>query len=119
MLWQPVTVGLAASRALDSLALGGLPMALVLMLRLLAAALGVAAGLALLRRRMGAVKLARAALVAAAATDLFVYLTPFAPSNRAPGETPVLIAVSLTYYAGWLLYLLRSRRVRAAFADSP
>jgi hypothetical protein len=116
MIWQPVSVGLTASRALGSIAIAGVPVAVLIGLRLLIAALGVAAGLALFRLRDGAVALAKTALVASLATDLFVYLTPYFPSNRAPGETPVFVGVSLAYHGGWLLYLSRSRRVRDAFA---
>jgi hypothetical protein len=116
--WQPVSVGLSASRALDSIALGGLPLALVLALRLLVAAVGMAAGLALFGLRAGALTLAKVALVVSAATDLFVYLTPYIPSNRAPGTTPLFVAASLTYHAVWLVYLSRSHRARAAFDNT-
>jgi hypothetical protein len=119
MVWQPITIGLTASRALNSLAIGGVPVALVMILRLLVAGLGIAAGLALLNRRAGAVNLARVVLALSAAADLFVYLTPYFPSNRAPGETPIVVAVSLIYYAAWIAYLSRSRRVRGTFADAP
>jgi hypothetical protein len=112
---HPVSVEFSASRALSSLALRGMPTALVLLLRLIVAAVGVAAGRALFGRRDGALKLARFALIAAAATDVFVYLTPYFPANRAPGEAPVLAALSLAYYSFWLIYLSRSRRVREAF----
>ena len=115
MVWQPITVGLTASRALDSIAIGGLPVLLVLILRLLVAGLGIAAGLALLNRRTGAVNLARIVLIVSAATDVFVYVTPYFPSNRAPGETPIVVTVSLLYYAVWIAYLSRSRRVRRTF----
>jgi hypothetical protein len=118
MVWQPMTVGLTASRALDAIAIGGLPVALVLILRLLAAGLGIAAGLALLNRRPGAVNLARVVLIASAATDVFVYMTPYFPSNRAPGETPIVVTVSLLYYAVWIAYLSRSRRVQRTFAGT-
>lgn len=117
MLVQPVNVGLTAARALDGLAVRGLPAVLVLLLRLLAAALGVGAGRSLLARRAGAVKLAKTALAAGAAADLVLYLTPYFPGNRAPGETPVLVAFSLTYYSGWWLYLSRSRRVSEALGS--
>jgi len=113
--WQPLNVGLSAARTLDSIALGGPPLVFALVLRLLVAAVGLAAGLALFGRHAGALTLARAALVMSAALDLFVSLTPYVPSNRAPGETPVFVAASLAYHAAWLLYLSRSRRVRAAF----
>jgi hypothetical protein len=117
LIWQPLNVGLTASRTLNSLALGGLPVALVLVLRLLVAGLGIAAALALLNRRTGAVNFARGALVVSAATDLFVELTPYTPLNRAPGETPVFVAASLIYYGAWLLYLSRSRRVRRTYGN--
>ena len=117
LVWHPIQIGLAASRALNSLGLGGVPLVLVMLARLLVAGLGVGAGLAILGRRVGAIGLATFALVASAAIDLFVYLTPYFPSNRAPGETPVFVIVSLTYHAAWLLYLSRSKRVRAIFAE--
>jgi len=49
--------------------------------------------------------------------DLFVYATPYAPSNRTPGTTPYFAAASLIFYGGWLAYLIRSRRVRATFGE--
>ena len=117
LVWQPLSVGFAVLSAFNSIALGGLPVVLVLILRVVVTGLGVAAGLALLNRHTGAVSLAKVVLVMSAATDLFVYLTPYAPNNRAPGETPIYIAVSLTYHAVWLAYLWRSRRVRRTFAN--
>ena len=118
LVWQPISTGLVASRMLDLLAIRGLPVALIVILRLLSTGFGVAAGLALLGRRPGAVGLARISLAASAATDLIVYLTPYFPSNRAPGETPVYVVVSLTYYGLWLGYLFRSKRVTATFRDA-
>ncbi|HEX3703693.1 MAG TPA: DUF2569 family protein [Vicinamibacterales bacterium] len=113
--WQPISLGLVASSVLDDLALRGLPLALVLLLRVVVTALGIAAGLALLGRRPGAPALAKASLLASAATDTFVYLTPYFPSNRMPGETPYYVAVALAYYAVWLAYLVWSKRVRNTF----
>jgi len=95
---------------------GGAPVALVLVLRLLVVALGVAAGRALQARRPGAVSLAKVALVVSAATDVFVYTTPYFPNNRLPGDTAYYIVASLAYHAAWLTYLFRSRRVRNTFA---
>jgi hypothetical protein len=115
LVWQPLSLGLVASNALDEIAIRGLPLALVLALRLVVAAIGIAAGLALLAKRPGAVALARASLVISAATDVFVYATPYFPSNRFPGDAPIFIAGSLAYYGLWLMYLFRSRRVRNTF----
>ena len=101
---------------LDALASGGLPAVLILLTRLIVTGFGIAAGLALLGRRPGAVTLAKVSLALSAATDVFVYTTPFFPSNRAPGETPVYIAVSVTYSIVWIVYLFRSKRVRETFS---
>jgi hypothetical protein len=115
LVWQPLSLGLVASRALDALPVRGLPLALVLVGRVLVTAVGIAAGLMLAGRRPGAVGMAKASLVLSAAADLFVYLTPYFPSNRMPGDTPLYVAGSLAYSAAWLLYLGRSRRVRNTF----
>ena len=118
LIWQPISTGLVASRLLGLLPVRGLPVALLVILRLLATGFGVAAGLALLGLRPGAVAMTRISLAASAATDLFIYLTPYFPSNRAPGETPVYVLISLTYHALWLAYLFRSKRVAATFRDT-
>lgn len=115
LVWHPLSLGLTASSVLDRLPVRGLPLALVLMLRLFVTALGIAAGLALLARRSAAVALAKTALVASAATDLFVYLTPFYPNNRLPGDTVWYVVVSLAYHGVWLAYVFRSTRVQNTY----
>ncbi len=115
LVWQPLNLALAASSVLDSLPIGGLPLALVLLARVLVTAFGIAAGLALLGRRSGAVGMAKISLALSAAVEVFVYSTPFFPNNRAPGETPILAVGALAYYAIWLMYLFRSARVRNTF----
>ena len=112
LIGQPASVGLATSNALGAIMASGLPAILVLVARLLVTSAGVAAGLALLGRRPAAVALARVSLLVSAVTDLFVYTTPYFPSNRAPGETPLYVLGSLTYYTAWLIYLQRSKRVK-------
>ena len=115
ILWQPVSLGLVGSSALNSLSVRGLPLALVLLGRIAVAAVGVAAGLALWRRRPGAVTLARASLLLSAAADVFVYSTPYFPNNRPPGDSTLILAASLMWYGIWLMYLWRSQRVRRTF----
>lgn len=115
LVWQPLSLGLVASSALDAIAVRGLPLALVLALRLVVAAFGIAAGIALAAGRPAAVTMAKASLVLSAAADLFVYLTPYFPSNRMPGDTPFYVAGSLAYSGAWLMYLVRSRRVHHTF----
>jgi hypothetical protein len=48
---------------------------------------------------------------------MFVYLTPYFPNNRLPGDTPFYVAGSLAYSGVWLMYLVRSRRVRNTFGE--
>ena len=114
-MWHPLNFALVAAGALDALPLRGTPLALVLAARLLVTAVGIAAGIALLARRPAAVTLAMAALVLSAGADLFVYTTSYMPSNRLPGDTIWYVAVSLLYHGIWLLYLVRSTRVRNTY----
>jgi uncharacterized protein DUF2569 len=115
LIWHPLNFAIAAASSLDALRLRGLPLALTLGGRLIVTALGIAAGLALLARRAGAATLAMAALAASAASDLVIYTTPYMPNNRLPGDTRWYIAGSLLYHAAWLLYLVRSARVRNTY----
>ena len=112
---HPLSLAVTASRAFNALLVRGAPVAIVLILRLAVVAFGVAAGRALQNLPPDAVALARAALLASAATDVFVYTTPYFPSNRFPGDTIFYVAASLAYHGAWLAYLARSRRVRATF----
>lgn len=116
LVGQPLSLGVMASSALDALPSRGLPLAIVLVVRVVVAGLGIGAGLALVGRRAGAVTLAKASLLMSAATDVFVYTTPYVPNNRLPGDTSLLVVASLAYYGVWLVYLVRSRRVRNTFS---
>ena len=104
---QPVSLGLIASNALSALQYRGLSLGLTLVLRVLVAGMGVAAGLELLTRREAALTLARWSLVAAAASDTLVYTTGFFPSNRFQGDTPLYVAGTLLFYGAWFAYLTR------------
>ena len=115
LVWQPLSLALVAAN-LDAVVVRGLPVALMLTGRLLVAAFGIAAGIALLGRRAAAVTMAKAALVLSAATDAFVYLTPYYPNNRLPGDEWIALAISVVYSAVWLGYLFRSKRVRNTYS---
>lgn len=115
LVWHPLNFAIAAAGALEALPLRGTPLALVLAARLLVTAAGIAAGIALLALRPAAVTLAIIALALSAAADLFVYTTSYMPSNRLPGDTIWYVALSLLYHGAWLLYLVRSARVRNTY----
>src|SRR6185503_15408361 len=114
---HPLGLAVTAPNALGAIGVRGAPVAIVLVVRLLVVAFGVAAGRALQHVRPGAVALAKTALLMSAATDVFVYTTPYYPNNRQPGDTPLYVAASLVYHGVWLAYLQRSRRVRAIVFD--
>jgi len=115
LVGQPLNLAIGAARALGALPMRGLPLALVVVGQLMVAGIGVGAGLALLGCRRGAATFAKWSLLLSAGMDLFVYTTPFLPNNRLPGTTPIFIVASLTYYAIWIAYLSRSKRVRNTF----
>jgi len=115
IVFHPLSLAVTASSVMNALFLRGAPVAIVLLLRLSVVALGVAAGRMLQNVRPGAVDVARVALLASAALDVFVYTTPYFPSNRMPGDTTFYVIASLAYHGAWIAYLARSKRVRATF----
>ena len=118
LVGQPINLAIAAARALGSLQMRGLPLALTMMGQLMVAGIGVGAGLALLGSRRGAATFAKGSLLLSAGMDLFVYSTRFVPNNRLPGTTPLFVIASLTYYAIWIAYLSRSKRVQNTFPNT-
>jgi len=115
VVFHPLSLAITASGALSALPARGTAVALILVLRLVVVGFGMAAGRALQTRQPGAVTLASAALAASAMTDVFVYTTPYFPSNRMPGDTTFYVIASLAYHGAWIAYLARSKRVRATF----
>jgi len=112
-VWEPVSFAASAAGSFNAIAVRGFPVVAVLVLRLGATAVCVAAGRALLDRRMSAPLLARIALVLSLAVTLFSAVTPFFPNNRLPGETAVYVVGTVAYYGAWLAYLSRSKQVAA------
>ncbi|MGH9140316.1 MAG: hypothetical protein ACRD2I_04135 [Vicinamibacterales bacterium] len=117
VVFHPLSLAITASGALSTLSVRGMSVALILILRLVVVGFGMAAGRALQTVQPGAVTLARAALFASAATDVFVYTTPYFPNNRPPGDTLYYVGASLAYHGAWLIYLFRSARVRNTYGS--
>ncbi len=115
IVWKPIRTGLVVSSALAALTLRGAPLGALIVVQVGVAAFGLASGLALIGRNGPALTMARMSLVAAAATDSFVYLTPYFPSNSLPGVERFQVVAGVLHAAGWLAYLARSRRVRNTF----
>jgi Ca2+/H+ antiporter len=118
VVFHPLSLAVTASGALGALSVRGTAVASILIFRLVVVGFGMAAGRALQHVQPGALTLAKAALLASAATDVFVYTTPYFPNNRVPGDTPLYVAATLAYHGAWLLYLARSERVRATYAHT-
>jgi hypothetical protein len=115
LVWQPINLALTMSGLVDELATRGAGLGIILLARLLAAGLGIAAGLALFQLKPGAVSIARASLVFSAIVDVAVYATPYSPGNRPPGDATIILVASLLYYGIWFAYLVRSKRVRSTY----
>ena len=116
-IWEPLSLGLLASAVLPHIL--DRPAALfVLALRVVVTGCGVAAGIALWRFRPHGVALAKIFLVLSALTVVLIYLTPFFPSNRMPGDAVPMATLLVGYNASWFWYLVRSRRVKELFAIS-
>jgi hypothetical protein len=111
-VWEPLQFAVAASTGIESVRVRGAAVAVILLVRGSVTAFGAAAGIAIVRRRQAAIRMTIAALVAAAAVDLFIELTPFFPTNRIPGDAPLYAAASALFYGAWVVYVMRSSRVR-------
>jgi hypothetical protein len=116
-LWQPLNLALVASSVLAALPSRGWPLALLLLARVIVTACGVAAAIAIYHRHSGAAAFAAFALLLSAGAELFVYSTPYFPSNRLPGDTPWYVAWSIATHGAWLAYLFRSDRVRRTLGN--
>ncbi len=114
-VWEPATLALLASSLVDQAMFRGGLFVIILAVRLLLVALGIAAALALWHERPFGVALAKLTLLLSAAMATFLALTPYFPNNLAPGLKLPALAGSLIYYGGWYAYLLGSRRVRNTF----
>jgi hypothetical protein len=115
IVWGPLQLALTVSNAISALEVRGLSLGLIIAVRVFVVAFGMAAGLALWSRRGPALTLARASILLSAATDVFVYLTPYFPNNRRPGDTPFYVAATLLYWTAWWCYLQFSREVRRIY----
>lgn len=112
---EPLTLAQEVSRLLPTIGMHGPAAIALLLLRVIVAAFGVAAGLAILGRQPSAAGMAKLAVVLLGIVSLVVVLTPILPTNRLPGTTGPIVVIIAVYYGGWFLYLCRSRRVRRTF----
>ena len=105
MIVEPIGLAFYASSIVPRVFDRGPWATVVLLARLAATALAVAAGVALWHERPGRLRLARLALVALATTIALSLLTAALPINRPPGTSLPLAVGLVVYYGAWLLYL--------------
>lgn len=115
-LWHPIIYGLSSSAAISAVSVRGVAVGIMIVARLAVVACGIGAGMALRSGSGIAVRFAITSLALSAAMDAFVYTSSYYPSNLMPGQAPLYIAATTAYYAAWILYLLRSKRVRNTFS---
>jgi hypothetical protein len=116
--WEPANLALSASADIGAIVVGRAGHPLFLVLRLLVAAVGIAAGLAIWNRRARAPALAKIALALSASTAVVRY--GWFPGNVPPGMRLPLALLFVGYNAAWFLYLVRwSARISRYAAPPP
>jgi hypothetical protein len=113
LLWQPATFVRVASVAIPSLGYRGWLAGVELIVAGGVAALSVAAWWSLVTRQPHGIALARVALILSAARSIQSLYWTMLPSDVVPGTEAIYTAAIIAFTAGWLLYLGRSRAVRA------
>ena len=113
LLWRPLGYIVELPQALPSLGMRGAPGAIELLFHGAVAALAVAAAQALWNERPSGPMLAAVALIASAAAAVQSLYWTALPHQIVPGTERVFAALAIGHAAIWLVYLSRSRRVRA------
>lgn len=114
-IWNPASLALRLASSVNSLASQTTLSLLFLSARLVITSVGVAAGLALFRRRPWAVQLAKLALMLFGIEAVVRLSTRVGLSEAPPGTRLPLALLLIAHNAAWYLYLQKSRRVRALY----
>lgn len=116
LLWRPLDFVFELLGTLPSLGMRGVVGGIELVLHGAVAMLSVAAVRALSIAMPMGPALAAAALVASAAASVQSLYWSVLPHQTSPGTELPLAALAVTHAAVWLIYLKRSRRIRAMSA---
>jgi hypothetical protein len=114
-LWNPASLALHASSIVGNLSTRPALSLMFLAARLVITGVGVAAGIALLLRRPGALPLAKAALMLFAIEAVARMSTRVDLASAPPGTRLPFAVMAVVHNAAWFLYLQISRRVRATY----
>lgn len=114
-IWNPASLALRASSIVWTVEPRSTLSLVLLAIRFAITSVGVAAGIALWRRRPGAVWLAKVALMIFG-IEAVARLSTRVDLSSAPRGTRLPLALFVVVHnAGWYLYLQLSRRVRATY----
>jgi hypothetical protein len=112
-VWQPLTFSVEASAALSSLAMRGALGVLELVAHGIVAAVSFAAGWALWQGSPASPLLATVAVSAGGLVGVQSLYWSVLPGNVFPSDRLPLAALGIAHAAAWLVYLRRSKRIRA------
>jgi hypothetical protein len=112
-VWQPLNFAAGAAAAIPTLGMRGLPGLVELLWHGAVAALSVAAGVALWKASPAGPVLARVAIGGITLAGVQSLYWSVLPSSVFPSDRPLLATAMIVHGAAWLLYLQRSKRVRA------
>jgi hypothetical protein len=114
-LWEPLRVAGELTGSIGTMGMRGAAGAIELAGHAAVAMLAVAAGWGLWIGNPQAPALAAFAVGASAAVTIQSLCWSSLPGNTVPGERLPVSLVALAHAAGWIVFLRRSRRVRAAY----
>jgi hypothetical protein len=109
-IWDPLNLAWSASSSLATLPIDRLGRLVFLILEVLVAGVGVAAGIAIWSRQMHGLVLAKIALGLSAATALIRFV--WFPGNVPPDLRVPLGVFFVAYNAAWYAYLIFSREAK-------
>ena len=113
--WEPLRVAGELTGSIGTMGMRGVAGAIELATHAAVAMVAVAAGWGLWIRSPHAPALAAFAVAASAAVTVQTVCWSSLPGNTVPGERLPVALVAVAHAAGWIAFLRRSRRVRAAY----
>lgn len=112
-VWNPATLALHAASTVGHIDSRSTLSLIFLGARVAITSVGIAAGIALARRRPGAIAITKLALALFGIEALLRLSTRIDLGSAPPGARLPLALFIILHNAAWYLYLQRSRRVRA------